>query len=76
MKDLGGDFSQSGYGHGNRLAIWEMIRSAKQEGLVEFDFGGYATGELVEELKGINKFKLSFGGGIRDKFSYSKSYSR
>ncbi len=76
MKDLGGELSRTLYGHGNRLAIWEMIKTAKKEGLVEFDFGGYATGMLGEELKGINKFKLSFGGRICEKFSYSKNYSK
>jgi lipid II:glycine glycyltransferase (peptidoglycan interpeptide bridge formation enzyme) len=63
------------YGHANRLAIREMIKSAKKEGLAEFDFGGYATGKIGEELKGINEFKLSFGGRICEKFSYSKNYS-
>lgn len=76
MKDLGGDLPRPSYGHGNRLAIWEMIQSVKDEGLVEFDFGGYATGKLGEELKGINKFKMSFGGRLSEKFSYYKAYSR
>jgi len=76
MKDLESGISKSAYGQGNRLAIWEMIKSLKKEGLVEFDFGGYATGKLGEELKGINEFKLSFGGTVCEKFSYYKSYSR
>jgi hypothetical protein len=76
ISDRESDISQSARGRGNRLAIWEAIKHAKQEGLVEYDFGGYATGKLGEELKGVNDFKLSFGGTICDRFSYSRNYSR
>jgi lipid II:glycine glycyltransferase (peptidoglycan interpeptide bridge formation enzyme) len=76
IRDLESGILPNTFGRANRLANWEMIKYAKEEGLVEFDFGGYATGELGEQLKGINKFKLSFGGTICDKFSYSKSYSK
>jgi hypothetical protein len=68
--------SRSIFGRGNRLSIWELIKYAKQEGLQEYDFGGYATGQLGEELKGINEFKAGFGGHVCEKFSYSKNYSR
>lgn len=71
-----GTFSKTVYGRANRLAIWEMIKYAKQEGLVEYDFGGYATGKMAEELKGINEFKKSFGGVECEKYTYTKSYSR
>jgi hypothetical protein len=76
IRDLESGILPNTFGRANRLAIWEMIKSVKKEGLMEFDFGGYATGKLGEQLKGINKFKLSFGGTICDKFSYSKSYSK
>jgi hypothetical protein len=75
IRDSNEGIPQSVQGRGNRLSIWEAIKHVKQEGLVEYDFGGYATGKLGEELKGINDFKLSFGGTICDRFSYSKSYS-
>jgi hypothetical protein len=75
-KDMGSTIPRSKYGRGNRLANWELIKYAKQEGLVEYDQGGFATGQLGEELKGINEFKLSIGGTICDKFSYTKNYSR
>ena len=74
--DVKSGISKSLFGGGNRLSIWEMIKFAKQEGLVEYDFGGYATGKLGDELKGINEFKSSFGGTICDRFSHSKSYSK
>ena len=74
--DTESGISQAERGRGNRLSIWEMIKHVKQEGLVEYDFGGYATGKLGDELKGINEFKSSFGGTTCDKFSYSKSYSK
>jgi hypothetical protein len=64
------------FARANRLAMWEMIKHAKQEGLVEYDFGGYATGEMADELRGINEFKASFGGVERKKSSYTKSYSK
>jgi hypothetical protein len=76
IRDLESGILPNTFGRANRLANWEMIKYAKEEGLVEFDFGGYATGELGEQLKGINKFKLSFGGGICEKFSFYKNYSK
>jgi lipid II:glycine glycyltransferase (peptidoglycan interpeptide bridge formation enzyme) len=68
--------SRTIYGRGNKLSIWEMIKFFKAAGLQEYDFGGYATGQLGEELAGINQFKASFGGTLCDKYSYSKSYSK
>jgi hypothetical protein len=75
-RDMGSAIPRSKFGRGNRLANWELIKYAKREGLVEYDHGGFATGQLGEELKGINEFKLSLGGAICNKFSYSKSYSK
>lgn len=69
-------FSRSIYGRANKLSIWEMIKFAKEEGVEEFDFGGFATGQQAEDLKGINEFKLSFGGVVAEKNSYSKTYSK
>ena len=42
----------------------------------EYDFGGYATGQLGDELRGINEFKAGFGGHQVEKYSYYKSYSK
>jgi lipid II:glycine glycyltransferase (peptidoglycan interpeptide bridge formation enzyme) len=75
-RDIGGTVSRSKYGRGNRLGNWELIKYAKREGLVEYDRGGFAIGQLGEELKGINEFKLSIGGTVCEKFSYSKNYAK
>jgi hypothetical protein len=64
------------FARANKLSIWEMMKHSKEEGIEEYDFGGYATGELGEELKGINEFKMSFGGHLCDKNSYIKNYSK
>jgi hypothetical protein len=69
-------FSRTIYGRANRLSIWEMMKYAKGEGIDTFDFGGYATGAIAENLKGVNRFKSSFGGTLCEKNSYSKSYSK
>jgi hypothetical protein len=74
--DQGNDVPRSVRGWANKLSIWEAIKYVKEEGLMEYDFGGYATGKLGEELKGINEFKLGFGGTVCERFSYYKSYSR
>lgn len=68
--------SKSTYGRGNRLSIWELIKYSKEVGIEEYDFGGFATGQLGEELKGINEFKAGFGGTQVEKYSYYKSYSK
>lgn len=69
-------FSPSEFCRANRLAIWELINYSKREGLDEFDFGGYDAGKQGIERKGLNDFKLSFGGHVCDKLSYFKSYSK
>lgn len=66
-------------GRANRLLYWEAIKYANQKGLIEFDFGGLWPEEEVEKdkkKKGINFFKLSFGGEIVTRYSYQKVYSR
>jgi len=62
-----------------RLIIWEAIKYAKEQGLKEFDFGGLFPENEAEKdpaKKGINSFKLSFGGGVTSHYSYEKSYSK
>jgi hypothetical protein len=69
-------FSRTTYSRANRLSIWEIIKYAKKEGMKEFDFGGFEQGKRAEELKGLNEFKASFGGVMRERYTYSKSYSK
>jgi hypothetical protein len=62
----------------NRLLHWEAIKYAKEKGKKEFDWGGlWSREELSKESsrKGLNSFKLSFGGKLVTQYSYYKSYS-
>jgi hypothetical protein len=62
-----------------RLTLWEAIKYAKEKGIKEFDFGGFFPENEAEKdptKKGINSFKLSFGGEVRTHYSYEKSYSK
>jgi len=63
----------------NRLIDWEVIKYAKGKGIKEFDLGGLWSIEEAEKdvsKKGINKFKLSFGGKTVTRYSYEKTYSK
>jgi len=63
----------------NRLIDWEAIKYAKEKGIKEFDLGGLWSKEEAETdriKKGINSFKLSFGGEIVTRYSYQKIYSK
>jgi lipid II:glycine glycyltransferase (peptidoglycan interpeptide bridge formation enzyme) len=66
-------------GYANRLIRWEAIKYAKDKGITEFDLGGIFPGNKIEDdpvKRGINKFKLSFGGDILPGYSYEKGYSK
>ena len=66
-------------GCASRLIDWEAIKYAKEKGLEEFDLGGLWRKEDIErdiEKRGINSFKLSFGGKIVTCYSYEKIYSK
>lgn len=65
-------------GDSNRLLHWEAIKWAKEQGIGEFDWGGFwPEGEAAADptKAGINSFKQSFGGKIVDDFQYQKVYS-
>jgi len=66
-------------GCANRLILWEAIKYAKEKGIKEFDFGGLFPKDKAEKdpiKKGINSFKLSFGGEVVPGYSYEKGYSK
>jgi lipid II:glycine glycyltransferase (peptidoglycan interpeptide bridge formation enzyme) len=66
-------------GCANRLIRWEAIKYAKAKGIKEFDLGGLFPEDKVEKdpiKKGINSFKLSFGGDVVTGFTYEKGYSK
>jgi hypothetical protein len=63
----------------DRLIDWEAIKYAKEKGIKEFDLGGIwpkEEAEKDEKKKGINSFKLNFGGKIDTRYSYQKIYSK
>jgi len=63
----------------SRLIDWEAIKYAKGKGIKEYDLGGLWPKEEAETdrtKKGINSFKLSFGGEIVTRYSYQKIYSK
>jgi hypothetical protein len=66
-------------GRANRLIHWEAIKYAKKKGIKEFDWGGLWSEEEAKRDKmkrGINSFKLSFGGEVVTRYCYSKTYSK
>jgi hypothetical protein len=63
----------------NRLLHWEIIKYAKDKHIDNYDFGGLWPAEEAEKdemKKGINSFKLSFGGEIVTRYHYHKNYSK
>ncbi|HEY3422382.1 MAG TPA: GNAT family N-acetyltransferase [Methanocellaceae archaeon] len=63
-------------GYGNRLIVWEAIKYAVAKGIKEYDMGGFYTGtEKIDELKGVNVYKMSFGPSLVTKYNYVKEYS-
>jgi hypothetical protein len=66
-------------GCANRLILWEAIKYAKEKGMTEFDLGGLFPENEAEKNsieKGINSFKLSFGGEVVPGYLYEKGYSK
>ena len=66
-------------GCASRLITWEAIKYAKDYGVKEFDLGGLWSREEAEKdvkKRGINSFKLSFGGEVVHRYYYEKIYSK
>lgn len=61
-------------GRANKYLTANNILHFKQEGFKTFDFGGYAKDTTDESLKGINNYKLLFGGQVVESVNYF-SYS-
>ncbi len=68
----GADKSMVGRAH--KMLIVKNIAYFKERGFKVFDFGGYALNTKDESMKGINNFKLSFGGKVVPCINYY-SYS-
>jgi hypothetical protein len=64
-------------GYANRLLVWEAMMYARQQGIGEYDMGGYFTGPAKDgQMERINAYKASFGGSVTTRYHYEKSYSR
>jgi hypothetical protein len=66
-------------GRAHRMLIWEVVKYAKKNGIKEFDLGGLWSDEEVkrdEKRRGLNLFKLGFGGNVVERYDYWKYYSK
>lgn len=57
-------------GRANKYLTVKNIHHFKEEGYKTFDFGGYARDTTDESLKGINNYKLLFGGTVVESVNY------
>lgn len=66
-------------GSASRFCLWEAMKYYKEQSKKELDLGGMWPEEETEKdrvKKGINSFKLNFGGEIVTRYSYRKIYSK
>lgn len=73
-KRLDEQYDRNLIGRANKYLTIKSILHFKEMGFKVFDFGGYAKDTEDESLKGINNYKLLFGGKIvpcKDYYSYS-----
>jgi len=73
-KRLDEQFDKNLIGRANKYLTVKNIFHFKEEGYKTFDFGGYAKDTTNESLKGINNYKLLFGGKVVETYDYF-SYS-
>ncbi len=57
-------------GRANKYLTVRNIFYFKEQGYKIFDFGGYAKDTTNESLKGINNYKLLFGGTVVESYDY------
>ena len=57
-------------GRANKYLTVKNIFYFKKQGYKTFDFGGYAKDTTDESLKGINAYKLLFGGQVVESVNY------
>jgi hypothetical protein len=72
-KRLDEQFDRNLIGRANKLLTVKDILYFKENGFKVFDFGGYTNNTDDESLKGINNYKLLFGGKVvicYDYYSY------
>lgn len=73
-KRLNENFDRNLIGRANKYLTVKDILYFKEQGFKIFDFGGYAKDTEDESLKGINNYKLLFGGKAATYYNYY-SYS-
>ena len=69
-KRLDENFDRNLIGRANKYLTVTDILYFKENGLKIFDFGGFAKNTQDEGLKGINNYKLLFGGKLVDCINY------
>lgn len=57
-------------GFSNKLLMFHDMKYFKKNNYLEYDFGGFAKNTTNKSLQGINDFKKSFGGVIKESYSY------
>lgn len=57
-------------GRANRLLHYDDMLHFREQGILIYDFGGYAYQTNDKSLKGINNFKDSFGGTMVEESNY------
>ena len=73
-KRLDEQYDRNLIGRANKYLTVKDILYFKEKGFKTFDFGGYAKDTPDESLKGINNYKLLFGGTVVtciDYYSYN-----
>jgi len=63
-KRLDENFDRNLIGRANKYLTVKDVLYFKEQGFKVFDFGGYAKDTEDESLKGINNYKLLFGGKV------------
>jgi hypothetical protein len=61
-------------GKANKCLTFEDIIHFKNLGIETMDFGGYANNTTNKSLKGINDFKLAFGGKVVECYDYDSIF--
>ena len=69
-KRLDEQFDRNLIGRANKYLTVKDILYFKEQGYKVFDFGGYAKDTEDESLKGINNYKLLFGGKVVPCYNY------
>lgn len=69
-KRLDEQFDRNLIGRANKFLTVKDILYFKEQGYKIFDFGGFAKDTEDESLKGINNYKLLFGGNVVPCYNY------